>query len=81
MLIVDNEIITVYAQRSEFAHMAGLDRHPCPPLQELVNAATVLWRIEVLSESRTLASMLPLIVTVTGIVMDVGVHYWRTPHG
>jgi len=71
MLTVDNEIITVCPEHIR----------PCPPLQELVNAATVLWRIEVLCESRTLASMLPLIVTVTGVVMDVGVHHWRTPHG
>lgn len=85
MLTVANEIITVYDSSSPLGFtsmlMADLHEHPCPPLRELVIAATVLWRFEVLRESRILASMLPLIVTVTDVVMNVGVHHWRTPHG
>jgi len=65
MLTVANEIITVYALHSRYnfptALMAELREVLCPPLQEKVNAATVLWRFVVLCESRTLTSMLPLI--------------------
>ena len=85
MLTVANEIITVYAQESVVGlpstAMANLHEPPCPPLRELVNAATVLWRLETVRESRPLSSMLSLIVTVTEELENVGVHHWRTPHG